>query len=80
VCTSNGYPNIIAYKSCQASCTEQSCGAYKYGRILIEIKDSDGSTITTYSTRTDAKGRFSYTFTAPSTEGRYAAVVRGDLS
>lgn len=71
--------NVIAYKTCTYACPEQSCGAYKGGNIKIELKNSDGASVATYDTRTDTKGRFSYTFTAPSLEGKYAVVVTGNL-
>lgn len=66
--------NPIQYKECEYPCAESACGFYK-GGLVIEIKDNDGNVVQTYLTRTDSKGKFSYTFTAPPDEGPYVAVI-----
>jgi hypothetical protein len=67
---------VIATKECEYACDEGICGIYAQSQLSIEVKNMNGDIVAAYTTRTDAKGKFSYTFTAPEAEGRYAVVIK----
>ena len=68
-----GYPVASAEKTFR--CGEQSCGGFEGKDVSIQIKTQEGRVLNTATVTTDANGAFSYTFTAPSTEAVFIAVV-----
>ncbi len=68
-----GYPVSSTEKTFK--CGEQSCGGFEGKDVNIQIKTQEGRVLNTATVTTDANGAFSYTFTAPSTEAVFIAVV-----
>lgn len=68
-----GYPVASVEKTFR--CGEQSCGGFEGKDVSIQIKTQEGRVLNVATVTTDANGAFSYTFTAPSTEAVFIAVV-----
>ncbi len=67
--------NVIGFKEGRYSCNPGSCQAFEGKDIEITVYDATGAVAANTTTRTDATGKYSYTFAAPAGEGEYSAVV-----
>lgn len=67
--------DVIDYRNATYSCPEGYCGKWANKEVKIEIRDPEGKPVKTDTTKTDGRGYFSYTLTAPVGDGEYTAIV-----
>lgn len=72
-CSQGG--NVIDFREATYSCRPGSCEGFADKEVEIKVYDSKGELAAETKTRTDAAGKFDYTFTAPQVEGEYSVVI-----
>jgi len=75
VCQNGGYNVDPPSVPMNYTCGSRSCQGFAYKSVQITIYNSLGQVAMTTTTNTDVNGHFTYSFTAPSLEGTYSAVV-----
>ena len=66
---------VIGAAESSYQCAQGACGGFGDKKVKIEIRDPTGNTVVEDTTTTDADGKFSYTFSAPSGDGQFTAIV-----